>query len=296
MKRHIILAALAAARILPATASAAGTITGGPVKVAGGYTVFLQGLDGKEDRLTITIQRGPATDLQTDTLLITSGVQVTVRGASASIRGSLGSHGSVDLRFRGRKDAARKLPKGCKGSRGTTWSGRLVGTLRLRLPNGQTTTIRSWPASTYVGAELRCEPTSTGPAGGGDGEGDGVGGEPQLVLATQSAGFSVNFVATKRTLMLTRMSDPRTERGATVAAMTTVSAIGTGLLSVSGGGASATVQSAGRFTGTGAFSATTNMGNMAMGPLSGSLKVQPQGAPEVSIAGDPATLINGDKG
>src|SRR5690606_9182969 len=117
------------------------------------------------------------------------------------------SHGSVDLRFRGSKAPARKLPKGCSGSRGTTWTGRLVGTLRLRLPNGRFTTIRALPASTFVGGELRCRRTAPPGGSGGDGEGDGDGGEPQLMLVTQDGDLTVSFMAMKRSLTLTRMSE-----------------------------------------------------------------------------------------
>lgn len=298
MKRRIILAAaLAAALVLPASASAAGSITGGPAKIAGGYSVFLNADDGNPDRLTIMIERGDATDAQTDILTFTSGVKVTLSGASASIRGTLGSHGSVDLRLRGARTAPpRVLPKGCTGSRGTTRNGRLEGRLRLRLPTGKFVTIRSLPASTFVGGELDCEPASVpGKGDGGDGTGDGNGGEPQLMLVTQSDGLTVSFVATKRSLMLSRIGEPHKEGRATVMAMTSVTASGSNLLTVSGGGASAGVRSAGRFSGAGVFTATTNMGSVATGPLTGSLKVAFDGGPAVNIAGDPATLLNGDK-
>jgi len=295
--RHFILAALAAALILPATAGAAGTVTGGPAKVAGGYTVFLHAEDRRQDELTITMQHGPARDLQTDSLVVTSGVQVAVRGGSATIRGSLGSHGSIDLRLRGRKSPARKLPKGCTGSRGSTWTGRLVGTLRLRLPNGRDTTIRSLPGSIYIGdGALRCGETSA-PGAGGDGDGDGgAAGEPQLMLVKEEGDFTTTFIALKRALTVTRTSGPRADGAATVMTMSSVSATGRNLLSVGGGGASATVKAAGRFTGTGTFAATMTMGDMATGPLTGTLQVRLVGAPVIDIAGDPATLLNADKG
>lgn len=296
--RTLIAAAVAAATTLPATAGAAGTVDGGPVKVAGGYTVMLHAVDAKKDRLTIVVGRGTVANGQDDIVSVERGVRVAVGNGAATIKGSLGSRGKVDLRLQGaRKDAARKLPKGCTGTPKATYSGRLVGLLELRLPNGKQVRIRSLPSAVQTGGGLiECPDRGDRRKGdGGDGDGDGQGDEPQLMLSAQAGGVSFSFVATKRSLSLTRSAAPKQERGATVSVMTSVRASGSNLLQPSDGGATAGVKSAGAFSGDGAYRSSVGPGPMTTGPLLGSLKVKLQGAPVISITGESAVLLNGDK-
>jgi hypothetical protein len=296
--RTILAVAATASAVLPAAAGAAGSVSGGPVKVAGGYTVALHAEDAAKDRLTIVIDRGTTARGQSDVLSFTTGVRVTVRGASASIKGSLGTHGTVDLQLRNaRKDAGRKLPKGCTGTPKSTYTGRLAGTLRLRLPNGKQVTIRSLPAASAIGGgRVECRDTDTRKGDGGDGDGSGDGGEPQLMLSTEVGGASVTFLATKSALTLTRSVPAKKERGATVTAMTSVRASGSNLLTPSGGGAAAGVKSAGAFVGSGTYTSNVGPGPATTGPLSGGLTVKLQGAPVINIVGENAMLLNGDKG
>lgn len=298
LRTIVIAAATATATALPATASAAGTVSGGPVKVVGGYTVMLQAVDAKQDTLTIVVNRGTEANGQKDALNVTSGVRVRVGNGSATIKGSLGTRGKVDLRLQGaRKDAGRKLPKGCTGTPKSTYSGRLVGKLELRLPNGRKTTIRSLPASSHVGGGLvRCPDSDRRKGDGGDGgDGDGDDKQPRLMLSGQSAGTTFSFVATERSLSLTRSVAPKKERGATVSTMTSAQASGSNLLQPSDGGATAGVKSAGLFTGDGAYRSSVGPGPMTTGPLLGSLKVKLQGAPVITIAGENAILLDGDR-
>jgi hypothetical protein len=286
-----VLAALAAS---PAAASAAGTVSGGPVRAAGGQSVTLHAVDARKDTLTIALDRGTAANGETEVLMFTTGVRVTVGRGSAAIKGTLGRRGSVDLRLRNvRSERGAKLPEGCTGSKGITHSGRLEGKLRLRLANGKTVTIRSFPASTYVGGNLRCDRDRTPTGDGGDGsDADGKDDEPRLVLNTQTDGASVTFMATKRTLQLSRVEPARKDGRATVQAISSVRASGSNLLVVSDGGARAGVNPAGAFTGNGVFTSTTGGGPFASGPLTGSLKVKPQSAPVIAIAGENAMLMN----
>lgn len=296
--RTLIAVAAAATAALPATAHAAGSIDGGPVKVAGGYAVTLHAVDAKKDRLTIMVNRGTEADGQHDVLDVTSGVRVSVGNGSATIKGSLGTRGKVDLRLRSaRKDAGRKLPKGCTGTPKATYSGRLVGLLELRLPNGRKARIRSLPASSQVGGGLiECPDRSDRRKGdGGDGDGNGDGGEPRLLLAGESGGATFSFVATRRSLSLTRVAAPKRERGATVSSFTSVHASGSNLLRPADGGATAGVQAAGAFTGAAAYRSSVGPGPMTTGPLVGSLRVKLQGGPVISIVGERAVLQNGDK-
>ena len=297
--RTLIAVVAAAAAALPATAGAAGTIDGGPVKVTGGYTVMLQATDAKRDRLTVVVGRGTVANGQDDIVDVERGVRVTVGNGSATIKGSLGTRGKVDLRLQGgRKDSGRKLPKGCTGTPEATYTGRLVGLLELRLPNGKRVKIRSMPTSSQVGGGLiECPDRGDRRKGdGGDGDGgDGKDDEPRLMLSGQSDGVSFSFQATKRTLTLTRSVAAKKERGATVSVMTSVRASGSNLLQPSDGGATAGVKSAGAFTGDGAYRSSVGPGPMTTGSLLGSLRVKLQGAPVISIAGEQAMLLNGDK-
>lgn len=297
--RTLIAVVAAAAAVLPATAGAAGTVDGGPVKVAGGHTVMLHATDAKQDRLTIVVGRGTVANGQDDIVAVERGVRVTVRGGSATIKGSLGTRGKVDLRLQGaRKDSGRKLPKGCTGTPKATYGGRLVGLLELRLPNGKKVRIRSLPASSQVGGgPIECpdrDDRRKGDGGDGDG-GDGQDDEPRLMLSGQSDGVSFSFQATKRTLTLTRSVAPKRERGATVSVTTSVRASGSNLLQPGDGGATAAVKSAGLFTGDGAYRSSVGPGPTTAGTLLGGLKVKPRGAPVITIAGDGAILINGDR-
>lgn len=286
----VVLVALA----LPTTANAAGTVSGGPAKVAGGYTVTVQGTDGAKDSFSVSIVQGKATRGQTDHLSFSRGVRVTVRSRSASIKGSLGRHGSVDLRLRDARKVKGKLPEGCKGSTGTTYSGRLQGRLRLRLPNGKFVTIRSLPGSTFAGGKLDCQGRTPGTGDGGDGSGDGTG-EPRLTLSQQVPGGTLVFSATKRTLDLTRILDEARDGRTTVSHVQRVHATGDRLLRPSSA-TQATVGGTGAFTGSGAFSGAAVTPTMATGPLTGNLRARIQGGPTVAIVGEQAILQDGAAG
>ena len=296
MKLRILAAGVVAAMSLPATAGAAGSVSGGPVK-AGGYDVSLHAVDGKQDSLTIMMQRGTQADGESQILQFTRGVDVTVRGASARIKGTLGSRGSVDLRLENARRSGREVPEGCTGRAATTRTGRLVGELRVRLPDGKLATIRSLPGSSHVGGNLDCQDRDPRPGGdGGDGNGDGQGNEPQLMASDKSDGVRFSFVATKTALTISRIIPQERDRGATVSAINSAHASGSNLLTVSDGGARAAVKPAGSFTGNGAFTATTNAGSMAMGPLTGSLRIKLSGVPVISITSENAMLMNANKG
>ena len=56
---------------------------------------------------------------------------MTVKGSKATIKGSLGRYGSVNLKLNATKKARGVVPKGCTGKVGATRSGVAVGKLRL---------------------------------------------------------------------------------------------------------------------------------------------------------------------
>lgn len=282
--------------MMATSASAAGRISGGPVKVKGGYSVFLYAVDAKKDSLMINITQGDEANGSAEILNFTGGIRVVVAGGKGSIRGTLGSRGEVDLELADAKVSRDgKKAKNCEGNAGVSRHGSLVGKLRLRLPNGKFVVIRSLPGDSYIGGNLTCEPESDDRPGG-DGEGGDGSGEDdraKLFLTLQEGGEMTSFIATKTELMLTRSSAPKKDRGTTVSALKTAHATGSNLLAVQDGGARATVTAAGPFTGTGLFTASSNLGSVATGPLSGNLRVKLGGAPVIAIAGDDAMLLNG---
>lgn len=297
LRTAVTVAALVAT---PSMAAAAGSVTAGPVRVAG-YTIALEATDAKKDSLTIMFDRGPLKNRHSHSLHFTTGVKVTVVGATAHIRGSLGTHGTINMRLQNARiapPAKRKLPKGCVGRPGVVRTGRLVGQLKVRLPTGRMVTIKSMPVTTRINSKItKCTGPSTDRKGdGGEGEGDGFGGEPTLMLSsTQKGGVSFSFVATKKTISLVRSVNPKRTRGVTVSSTASVSAQGSNLLQPADGGSFAGVKSAGSFTGAGAYRSSTGPGPVTTGTLRGSLKIKMAGTPVITIAGDNAVLMNGDK-
>lgn len=290
-----VAVALAATLATPAFADAAGTVSGGPAKVAGGYQLIVSATDARKDTFTILLTKVTAKAKRTEEQIFAfdRGVKVRVKGGSASVKGSLGRWGRVDLRLGDSRATKRKrLPKGCTGTTGTTRLGTLRGKLRFRMPNGKFVTLRSLSAQTYVGGKLDC--TKRGAPGKGDGDGgdgDGAGGEPTLMLSKRDGGATFTFTARKSSLFAIASEDPEATKPARVSR--SVSARGTNLLVVSGGGASAHVKSAGAFTGDGSFTAAVASGQFATGTLAGSLGVRIPGAGTVALVGDDAILMNG---
>ncbi|MGE4426813.1 MAG: hypothetical protein AB7G37_10220 [Solirubrobacteraceae bacterium] len=300
--RFVAGVALAAAVALPASASAAGTINGGPVKVKGGYQLSVSAVDAKKDTFTVILVDADKHETEQHLFTFRKGVKVTVKGKSASIKGKLGRWGSVDLKLRNAKTDKKKPREGCSAAgrtTGTTRTGTLEGRLRFRMPNGKFVTVRKLRAQTYSGSvtsvdPLQCDDDRVGDGGEG-GDGDGQNDEPQLFLTKDHADGKLSFIARKRSLMLTWSQEPKGKKQPAQITRT-ATATGENLLTASDGGVTAAVKGTKPFTGNGAYRADPAIpGPATTGTLLGSLKVTLPGVPVVSVAGDGAVLLNGDK-
>ncbi|MCK9248521.1 MAG: hypothetical protein M0P31_06030 [Solirubrobacteraceae bacterium] len=302
--RFVVGVALAAAITVPTTASAAGTVNGGPVKVKGGYQLSVVGVDAKRDTFTVQLTDAGKRETEHHNFTFRKGVKVVVSGSRATIKGKLGRWGSVDLRLRGAKTSKDRDERSRCGdggsSKATVRTGRLVGKLRFRMPNGKSVTVRSMRAESRAGSAAAAaardcaEDDRVGDGGDGDG-GDGKDDEPRLMLSTEHDGGRLSFVATKRSLSLSWVQ-PAKGRKQPADIVRSVAATGSNLLKPSDGGVTAAVKSAGTFTGAGAYRADPAIpGPLTTGTLLGSLRVKLPGVTPVTIAGEGAILMNGDE-
>jgi len=289
MTRRTPVAVIAALIAAPAAASAA-TVVGGPVRI-GAQQVMLTAVDGPKDSLTISATRGAPARMQIDSLTYTRGVRVVVRGRTATITGSLGSRGTVNLRLTGARLISRpKAPVGCTWTVRSAYAGRLTGILRVRI-GGARPVLRSLPATAMGASRITCRGAGDG-TGGGGGDGPTGGGEPQLMWSRHdtAANETVMFTATRSQLGFLRSSSV-TEGAIAYSAVTSVIATGANLLTITGGGAHASVPAIGAFTGSGQFTADSVTPTIATGSLGGQ-RIRPVGLPAYAIGGDDAMLMN----
>jgi hypothetical protein len=194
--RTVSCAALAAAGLLalPAVAGAAGsnTVVAGPLKVKDGYSLTLMATDGgARDSLDAVLTRTAGKSTQMHDYAFAKGVKVAVKGTRATIKGSLGRFGRVDLKLIATKRTRGVVPKGCTGKAGATWSGTATGQLKLVADKTYFRTIsaKRLPASILGASKLRC--------GGGDGAGNGGGGAHGVTLMK-----TIDTAASTKTLVL----------------------------------------------------------------------------------------------
>lgn len=285
----VTLLALAGALALAGTASAATTVTGGPIKVRG-YNVSLIGSDnGAKDSLTVMFARNASKSSQMHTYTFDKGIKVT----KTSIRGSLGRFGKVQLTLKNPqvlKNSKRALPKGCVGKVSKTRRGTLSGQFKLVADKTFFRTVKAkrMSGASLTTGKLDCSGSGAGKGGDGDG-GGGLGkGETMLTHTSTAGGAMTTLVATKRSLMVTNIENRAKTKPATLMHM--ISATAPGTLTVAGGGASATVKAPKPFfRGTGLFTADTVAGPFASGTLGG-LTAKFNSIKPIRMAG-PATLM-----
>lgn len=289
--------AVVAALAVPAGASAA-SVSASATKLTSGQLLGLDANDGrgKPDSFNLIVTRGilpTAKRLPNQMDMFDfKRVNVVINGNRATIKGSLGARGSVNLRFTNPKLVRAKLPRGCTGKPARSYTGQFVGVLRFRTVDGRWNTIRRMPAEIYTGdaTKLTCVGDSTA-KGDGDGNGSGAGGEPRLALHRDLGnGNSWFFTATRSSLTFTRMLNIAVPKGSMH--MTMITATGDALLNVTGGGAHATVRGAGAFTGGGTFTSAFASETVATGPLAPGLTVTGFGVPVVQLEGENAILTN----
>lgn len=288
--------AVVAALAVPAGASAA-SVSASAAKLTSGQVLGLDANDGwgKPDGFTLIVTRGilpTAKRLPNQMDMFDfKRVNVVINGNRATIKGSLGPRGSVNLRFTNPKLVRAKLPRGCTGKPARSYTGQFVGVLRFRAVDGRWNTIRRMPAEIYTGDATKLTCVGDASPAKGDGDGSGAGGEPRLALHRDLGNQnSWVFTATRSSLTFTRMLNIAVPKGSMH--MTMITATGSGLLNVTGGGAHATVRGAGAFTGGGTFTSAFASEMVATGPLAPGLTVTGFGVPTVQIEGENAVLTN----
>lgn len=264
MNRSSLLAAVAASGLLvaPTAALADSTLVAGPLKVKG-YAVSLTATDGAADSLSVVASKtsGPSTQMH---MWSFKGVNVSIKGAKATLKGSLGRYGAINAKLTAGRSAKGVVPAGCTGSAGTARSGMLTGKTKLVLDTGffKTVAPKSLKAQILKAGKLDCT--------GGSGSTTGLmltssleQQEGQLMVSVSKSGGKVN-----QSVM--RMDAGSATAPATVMHMITAKAGESGL-TASPDLSSASAKGAGGFL-TGALQFTGEpMGTMAAGSVSGDL-------------------------
>jgi hypothetical protein len=274
--RAAAVAALCAAVALPTTASAASgaSVVAGPIKVKD-YQMTVVGSDAAKDSLSVMFNRTAGKATQSH--FYTFGQGVTIKAnkslSTASIKGSLGKYGKIDLKLRG-VGAVRKgtAPKGCTGKAGTLRTGTLRGTFKLNADTSyfRTVSAKSMKAQLAKGGKLTCDGAGNG-AGG-----DGTTGSTMLTSTQETSDGMLLLSVTKDATGAINQQAMRTDDATATAPasiMHLINAPGTGaafapaadLGSARGTGVSPF------FSGAFEFASEEPMGSMAMGTLSGDL-------------------------
>lgn len=164
-----LFAAAAATGLLaaPATALAAdSSIVAGPLKVKG-YDVSITATDsGASDSFGIMAIKKSGKSTQMHMWSFT-GVAVSVKGAKATIKGSLGAFGKVDAKISAGAKARTGVPAGCTGSGGSARKGTMTGKSKFALDKTffKTVAPKALKAQIIQGGKLDCTgsktPTST---------------------------------------------------------------------------------------------------------------------------------------
>jgi hypothetical protein len=265
MNRYSMAAGLAAVAALavPTAAQAAGTLVAGPVK-AKGYAVTITATDGSSDTMSVNAVKRSGGSLQMHSWSFSTGVKVTIKGAKATLKGSLGRYGKIDARVSAGRKAAGTVPAGCTGKPGSARKGKLTGRTKLVLDTTffKTLAPKSMPAQLLKAGTLDC-------SGGGGKTPEG--GLTLMSSADDAAGqlmVNVAKVGEKVTQTVMRMDAAAATAPASVMHMITASTGASGLNAASDL-SQASAPAAGPFlTGQLAF-AGEPMGTMAMGTMTG---------------------------
>ena len=169
MKKTSLLCAATAATLLaaPAGALAKGTVIAGPVK-AKGYSLTLTATDSGTDSLLVSAVRSAGGSQQSHSWSFT-GATVTVKGAAATIKGSLGRYGSINAKVRATRSGKGVLPSGCVGKPGSVRTGTLAGKTKLVLDSTFFKTVKPKHVKAQIIKAGKLECSATGGAGDGKG-------------------------------------------------------------------------------------------------------------------------------
>jgi hypothetical protein len=264
MKKTSLLCAATAASLLaaPAGALAKGTVTAGPIK-AKGYSITLTAMDGGRDSLLVNAVKSAGGSQQLHSWTF-SGPKVTVKGGSATIKGSLGRYGSINAKVRTTKSAKGTLPPGCTGTPGSARKGTLAGKTKLVLDSTFFKTVKPKNVKAQIIKAGKLECAATG--GGTNGKGLMLSGTADSADGTLTV--SVVKAGSRVTQTVMRSDDPAATAPASVFHMITANTGESGLHAASDL-QNASAPAAGPFLlGQLAF-AGEPMGSMATGTISG---------------------------
>jgi hypothetical protein len=290
-------AALAAAALLalPGVAGAATskTVVAGPITVKA-YKMTLVATDsGASDGLMVMFNRAAGTASQTHMYSFAKGLKVAVKGATATIKGSLGRYGSVNLKLNATKKTRGIVPPGCTGKPGTTRSGVAAGKLKLVADSTyfRTITAKRLNASIPAGGSLKCD--STGGNGGNGGQFSGT----MLSSSTQDAAGMLMLSILKDAGGV-RQSVMRMDDEAAIAPASSIvhmisAPAGAPGLTVADDLSSASAAAAGPFLAGSLQFAGEGFGSVASGTLSGDFaaKFDSIGTQQLAAGGPDATLM-----
>lgn len=286
-RKSTLCAAVAATALLamPAAALAdGGTVIAGPIK-AKGYSLSLTATDAS-DSLAVTATRTAGGSQQMHSWSFT-GAKVSIKGAKATIKGSLGRFGKLNAKVSTSRKAKGRVPAGCTGTAGSARKGKLTGKSKLVLDSTffRTVKLKSVKAQIVKSGKLDCS------GGGGTGHPKGLmlmssldGPAGQLMVTVTKSGGSVT-----QTVM-------RTDAAATTAPATVFHLIsartGASGLAAAADLSTASAPAAGPFlSGTLSFAGQA-MGTMASGAISGNFAAKFDSIGSQSLpAGNDAMLM-----
>ncbi len=295
--RRAGLAAVGVSLLIPAGASADAFVSAGPVKVRD-YQMTVSAVDGKADSMSVMLRRADGKASQMHMFSFSTGVTVTVAKnlAGATIKGSLGRYGAVNLKLRG-PGALKSLgvPAGCTGKPSKGRPGTLAGQFKLVADNTYFKTIapKSLKAQVLKSGAIDCG----GGDGGNGGGGGATGGMSLSSFLSESGGGMTSFSVSKDAKGAVSQSVTRMEPAEATAParilrwISAPSAAST--FTAAGDLSSASVTASSRFlTGTATFASENVFDTTAMGALSGSYaaKFDSIGTLAIAAGGPDATL------
>jgi hypothetical protein len=294
--RTTTCAALAAVGLLalPGVAAAASkSVYAGPLNVKG-YTMNVFATDGgASDSLTFMLSKTAGKSTQTHNYAFATGVKVVVKGAKATIKGSLGRYGSVKLNLNAARKTRGIVPKGCTGKVGASRSGTAAGKLKLVADSTYFRTIsaKRLAASIPGTANIKCQGSGDGGTGGNPSSGLTLSSFPDMpggdvILSISKSGGSVLE-------MVSRMDAPEAIAPASSVSHMILARTGAAGLTAAADLTSASATAAGPFL-TGSLQFTGEpMAGMSMGTLAGDFtaKFDSIGKLQLAAGGPDGTLL-----
>jgi hypothetical protein len=162
-RASLLCGALATTGLLaaPAAALADGSVLAGPLK-AKGYAITLSATDaGASDTFSVSAVKRSGASVQMHSWSF-GGVNVSVKGAKATIKGNLGRYGKINAKVTGGAKVKGIVPPGCTGKPGSARKGTLAGATKLVLDTTffKTLAPKGLKAQIVKGGKLTCTGSS----------------------------------------------------------------------------------------------------------------------------------------